>query len=97
MSVLEPGPWQGPPEAYVLWMPLRRGMSFEAAARRSHQVVLAADRAVGGCVVAADVQLAVASNPGARWRLYGNSITSVSEALRRIETSRVDLKESDRG
>jgi|GEM_PF-5303368 len=73
-------------DRYIILLPLRTGMSFEAAARRAHELVLAGHQGLGDSFCAPDTQLTLESNPGARWRLYGDSISSVSEALRRIET-----------
>ena len=83
-------------DRFVIWLPLRKGMSFEAAARRAHQVVLAAHRGVGDCIGASDTQLTLDSNHAVRWRLYGDSIESVSRALQRFKSRESD-KADDHG
>lgn len=83
-------------DRYVIWLPLRTGMSFEGAARRAHELVLAGHQGLGDAICAPDTQLSLESHPGSRWQLYGESIASVSEALRRFE-SRTSVEATGHG
>ncbi|GAA4915995.1 hypothetical protein LX16_4105 [Stackebrandtia albiflava] len=72
-------------ERYIVWLPLRRGLSFEVAARRAHDLIVAGHGRLGDLLAAADTELRCETEPHARWRLYGQSVDSVADALRRYD------------